>query len=1188
MVSKSKPRGTPKSGRLAAAERAGARVGALLRMRNPQRFDEVRLLKQRLSPSGLFNAFPHVFPTRDSSDELFGNPFPRTLSELFQKPAISSNAGPLNEIVWAISRCLQYSKEVRSFVEKRDQFEAAILRDDRDAGSEALSRIADEHGASIWSAQNLLLHAFNWTGPEASREKAKELDAQAPSGLVAVLLRFTARRVEATGLKNHLKGQLSEVLDPGRFGRVERYARTKLFELSDVDVGDVAITLQIESQSCVVDLYETLTLVLQSLATNDAFYEGNAILELERPLSVLYRHTGDRRLLGVLRALGSASAQPTVSPSRARLIEMYTKGGYSEFVREAENHIVANPTDVPMTVLLGKASAYAGCEIPPLPGINADIARHISNLVTFKSEEAFASAFEIVMLAERFYGHAWMSYVRSAVLYEVRREEAKVPPAWLRDMYVRDHHVTPFAAFASRGEARKQILSSLESSGLFPCTLAIYNIFSGSKVVENDPIQQGRTTAYIARHHLARGDKRIALESFQWLMANASGIERSRAAGGAALAAMAMGEVRTAVECLVRGYFRDSHASTILPIKDVCDRIGEPAWWPNNIHLPLVLELYYEFVGPDKLSHLRYAFETFLGRHEISTPQQLAERCEELGGKKAVVAFLDKVWRPEVMRQTILYQGTREIEEARIQVCRVLASIDPANETHYLSEIRERVKRLEISKGTSLVQQSKVYVDLESIKRSLRARLSEPYARYKAAVSVGGSTRSELYRRITDVIVDQAIELNTSIARILSEVHVLEDASQSSQSDAQFAAIYAEVINEFLRGDHGLNAYLSTRVRHGTLSNTLRKPVADERLITQKVSDDSDVYVPNTHWFGTQPSTREKEVLSALEEFGRSFDAVLKYLNDTQLQIRIIHELTAVGGSVESLFTYSSSNLERLFVQEFDQRARSVDDLIDKCVEVLWEKTDENLAKVRRVLDTEIRERLGSLFEALSQRIGEYPELPGYSELVDAILRARTGTNARLSQVASWFKRSEVYDRYDYSADLPIAIAVNIVSSTNSRSSHWTGLIVDAQPDLPLLPGRSLDTLVDVYYALIENALTRAGLLPEQLKMTINVAVNAKRLEVTATNNLAPTKPSSEERARVSELRQSLNKNESRRRAQLEGGSGLLKIWRAIGVPPFRNSSLDFGYLKRDDAYVFYVTFGAAISEEDDNETVAH
>jgi hypothetical protein len=1151
-------------------DRRASNIAALFRLKSPSRFAELYRLRSQSSATKLFQTFPKIFPSRDHWEQIHGLAFPTRLSEMFSRQAIGAPAGPLSEIIWAICRCVQYGDELAAFVEKRVEFEESLVRDSGSSCKEILDEIEGRWGCSMWLTQNRLSTVQLWDGLDAARKLLRSFEDQAGENwLASLLLRFTSKRIEATGLKNYLKTELSKVLDPEKYPDIEKYVRAKLFDLADIDVDDVAATLFFEAQACIVDYYETLILVLQCAASNDAIPSDVAPV-LATPLAALYKRTKDTRLEGVMRGVGlAATIGPVIDPERAKIVEAYSDGRYTEVISLGYEWLQANPADGAMLVLLVKACFQSGSPIPSFPGLVGDVSNNLHKVLSLSAEDAFAAAYALITLAEKFYGHTWVLYIRAVVLYELREEQLEYPPVWLRDIYVRDRHITPFTAVGATGEAKRQVLGLGAMAERFPSTLSIYRVVTSGEPSPESSGQDPRRRAYFARYHLTKGDAGTALKQFKSLMLEAQGAERARCAGGAALAALKMKDTAQAIDLIVSAFLENPHATSVLPVKAVVNTLDDPAHWPEQMSLPLILELYASTVNAEKLSHLRYAFERFQLAHKISQPNDLLQ-MDSVWGRDAVVAYLDRVWRPEIMRQTILYQGTKEIEEARIRVCRLLAELDPSRSVKYLDEIKNRVKQQEIAKGASLVQQSKVYVDIEAIRKTLRSRLSDTYSRYKSSTATSSpKTDSTLLHQITDALADQAAAANISIPKILSGLHIIgdSDTAETSESDAQFAALFGEVTKEFLNGDHGLNAYLSTRVRHGTLSNTLRKPVADEKLVTP-LKEGSDFYLPNKYWFAqAADGERYRPILMGLDRFSREFDRVISHVNDALIQIKIDLDLKDMGRPTEALFVYRSSNLERRFMQEYDRTSRDIDDLINRCVDTLWEKTDENLASVQKVLEAEVRTKLMTAFDKLADEVNGFGTLPGVPDLLNAIAQARTATNAKLNMVISWFKRSEVYDRQDYAPDLPVDIAMNMITSTISSASDWSSLTVQTAPAYGLMPGRTLDGLVDVFYGLIENAIKHSGLDAQSLWVRMDISFTEGCYSADVVNNLRPGRPTPADREKVDRLREALGRSDSRRKAQLEGGSGLHKIWRAVNSPLYKEPSLTFS-LSPPDAEV--------------------
>ncbi|ABB73852.1 hypothetical protein SAMN05216403_101285 [Nitrosospira multiformis ATCC 25196] len=1169
----------------ARQDRIIGEIASAIRMRGHL---EIAKLKIQTSVDELFTFFPRIFRQKNALDFVHGPAFPVKPSELFSKPALYQPAGPFNELIWGVCRCLQFSEELKDFTHLREEYERSLLRNSKSKCNEILNVIERKFGCSIWLIQNKIAAAQFWEGIEEARKLGQLYEDECKDHqLMPWIIRFIGKRIEATGLKGYLKTELLRMFGDYSNPILQSYLRAKLFELSHIHTDDVPATLYVEAQSCVIDHYETLVFILQSAARTRAISTG-MIPVIEKPLVAIFRRTQDIRLAGVLRGLDIVPSTVTVyNKQRAELIELYTKGEYPLMAQNSETYLRDFPEDMSIQVMRLKACLQAGISYPDQQGVLKEAFRSLHEVLSL-STNTYSAAFALITLSERFYGHSWVHYLEAVTRYELRPEQAAFPPDPLRDIFIREPHVTPFSAVAANGQAKIKILNDEQLKILFPYTRAVYDLVSSGQIDEPLPISEIRKQKYLAVYHLAFGSPIRAAEHFQWLIVNTTGVENIRARGGAALALLKLDRISEAVDTTVAAYIENQNVPTLLPIKQVADALKEPADWPRSISTSLLFQLYTLYCGPEKIAQLRYSFELFQVNNRINEPSDLAERIEEFG-KPFVIAYLRNIWTPEIMRHTILYSGTREIEEARIKVCRILAELDPEGEVVYFDEIKERVKQQEIAKGTRLIEQSKVYVEIEAIKKSLKTKLEDSYIRYKSSsqTSVLKPEQSFAKNFITNLGAVFAKENSISVPLALSKIQTLNlNLDMGSESDVQFEALFSEVTNEFLRGDHGLNAYLSTTIRHGTLSNTLRKPVADERLITSR-EEGSKSYIRNQYWGHGEKGYSEYQaewqlILDALDTFSSEFDSVIEYLKDELIQIRIVHELKDSGENKNALFVYRSSQWERKFVQEQDKAFTNMDEFVNYYVDILWEKTDLNLRNVQYVLDTDIRARLMEPFVKLTNHLNRVPA-PGINDLLNAVGRAKTNVQNQLGLVISWFKRSEVYDRQDCAADFPFHIALNMVKNTMFNATGWNGASVSLSRDTPLMPGRTLDGMVYVFHVLLENAVLRSGLEMDELTVKAELSFSNGVFNARISNNLAPAKVTQAERDKLSKLRDSLRSDESPRRAQREGRSGLHKIWRTINSPIYKEPKLDFYHL--EDSFVVEVNFKL---EKKDHEYLGH
>jgi len=1128
----------------------------------------IQKIRNQLNPKELFALFPRLFGNRRTLDLCYGDFFPAVLQDPIQQVQPSDRRSVDRDLVWAISRCLQESTRLADYCTQRRRFELGVLNNSREVSTAALASIERDFGQSTWLMQARLGLSHFWGGQDELHIAAKQYEDQVKDApLLPMLLYFFKRRIEATDVKGRLRKQLADVLKDVKHSEFHAYLTNKIFWNADVPVESMSISLDYDERISGIDLYEMVIHILQSLASMQNL-SPYAVESLRKPVTVLFNRVGDSRLRGVLRAFGvPLEIDSRIDPARARTIEAYSEGQYADCISAAQTYLAAHPDDASVLVINAKAHAHLGQPPKSSAGITHELNANLYRIFC-AGPETYASAHWVMTMGDRFYGQAWMDYVRLVVMHELQPQTREFPSIWLRDIYVRDQYPSPFTAIAMPEVAADEMLSSVAMADAYPATLNIYRAVVDGACTNAQGL--ARVDRYLAQYYLSAARNEDAFALYSDLLSRVTATDKLWCAGGLALAALDTKRYDVAAKTIVHAFLDRPHTPSMLPIAEVVHAMDDPKVWPNIIEFPLLLELYLDFVEQDRLPNLRVAFERFQRDNKIRTPGDLIARLGDFG-KRVTTAYLERVWRPEVMRQTLLYAGTREIDDARIQVCRAIADLDPQLAAKYLEEIKERVKKQEIAKGTTLVEQSKVYVDIAAIKKSLRSKLGDSYARYKIISSSTPDQPDDLLSALTQALAESLTQTrDKSIAKLFSTLQVV-GGPVSTEIDAQFAALFAEVTNEFLLGDHGLNAYLSTRVRHGSLSNTLRNPVEDLKLITPR-EEDQPLYVKNTYWLSDCSPGESESISRALEAFSLEFDHVLDFLKDRLLRIRVVHEFISSSDNLDAIFVYRTTNLESKFVQEFDRENSELDQLVDTCVETLWEKTDENLAVVRKVVETSIRDQLMMTFDTLSKAL-EKIDGTVTKGLLNAIAQAKTATQTKIAIVSSWFKRSEVFDRQDYAMEFPVQIALNMIRNTISTASAWSTVRITTNTGEKVMTGRTLDGMVYVFYGLLENSIKRSKRAINKLSVDVDLSVENGHYLFKVRNQVDLEKFAAEDYERISQSQQSIGGKESGRRAQADVHSGLHKIWATINAPTYRSPHLAFG-LSED---VFFVEFGFSL-----------
>lgn len=1117
------------------------------RLRNQaKRFSAIHAFRTSFPETSYFSVYRKLFPLKTSLQDFHGHAFPKTAGGIFSNRAPKQQASALREILWALARALQFSEQIKEFLKERKSFEKAVLENNYDSATTHLNVIEQKFGKSIWLYQNKLASSYVSTRENENIDVANKIAEEVKdNNILPLLTYYIKRRIEGAILREKLRAEIAEKISEPTY---LKYFQTKLFDFTDSSEEAVASLLYIDAQASVIDHYDSLIHVLQA-AISDKMIPDEMSSLIRSTADRLYSHTSDDRLIGAMAVLGlpRRKLDDCDMDRRATAIEAYTENRYADCISIAGNILTTTQQDSALRVLYIKSHVAIGRLFPPENGIIGQLNENLHNVVS-AGDKFFKSAHALLVLADRYCDHSWMLYLRVAVLFEIGAEQDRRVQQWMRDIYVRDLFVTPFTALCTDATAAERIISDLEKNNQFPSTIALVKtIFS--VLNKDDGLDTARVARYKARELLV--NKHYSEAASLYVRA-ASEEKRTavkvRALGGASLALMLNHQYDLAVDTLINAYLEYPHAPTLLPVEKLVEYLPELDFWPNTISLGLLLNLIQQIAGGNDLSEQRLAFEKFCFGNSIFSPTDLSLRIDEFG-LVCVIEYLSSVWQPEVMRQTLVYTSEAQIEEARIDACRVLSRLDPTRTRIHQEELASRIKQQEISKATVLVEQSKVYVDIESIKRTLRSRLKNSYAQYKSSLAQHTKPEDEIVRKFESMFSG----IDTSLSLLLSKFHFV-DSGVASTTDLQFGAIFSEIAKEFLTGDHGLNAYLSTRVRHGKFVDALRKAVMDEHLVTGKTT--GEIYAKNNFWIDrlTQVNTKD-ELIEAIEDFTRKFDDLLILARDQKIQIRTFFDLKSGEGNTDGLFVYQFSSLERRLVQTYDANFEDFDELIVKCVDTLWEKTDANLVRVRKYLMESLKIDLMSLFDELTIKV-DAGSSAGTAGLLNAIARARTATQQAMDNVVAWFRRNEVYDRQDFDIDFAPQIAASMVNRTMSMQSPWAGPRCEIETSDGKLPGRTLDALVDIFYVLFENAIKYA----EAHGVTRNIRIKLRYHNGDFSGEVLSDalEPSSDHLRRLDQIRESLATPESRRLAQSEGRSGFRKIYIALENPLYKSPQLIF------------------------------
>lgn len=644
-------------------------------------------------------------------------------------------------------------------------------------------------------------------------------------------------------------------------------------------------------------------------------------------------------------------------------------------------------------------------------------------------------------------------------------------------------------------------------------------------------------------------------------------------------------KIDEAVACLVKWLVDRTQFYNLHPFDEVFDLVVNDDF-SNPVYKLIIL--YYKIYAYDSedneerdlISKARVLLETILQDYEIN---KIDEFCSEYAyiDKKILYFFLYFVWQTEFMRNTLIYESIDEIQEERINICKKLISLDTTEKQKYIAELQERIKNLEINKISNLLHSSKVFVDINSVKRVCLDRLDKSFESFKQLISNSKNEQSTFFivrdsntSNITEVESIEEIDLESS--KVFNvDGYIFKAHKIDQRSLLKFKDIISDVTNEFLMGATGLNSYLSTGIRHGILRNTWRNPIEKEQLLPSLLYGNFSNKIVDA-----LPESERIFVYEKLQSFSDGIDLTIDFVTERLIQISTGYEYSMLY-SADSKFSEQSVNLNVFnYIISFDdvtllmQKGKSdLPTFIDDLINLLWLKTDECLYRMRSILDTDIKIRFREIFQELTESIIALRHSE-QSDLINSIVSAESNFFKTFQETQQWFNKNNVYQLPELPLSRCVEISKNIISKTIFGLNEWGGPIFTINDD-PYLSGRYVSDLVYVFLDLFNNAYQHSKLDPNELLISLDIQHNEDQVSILFENNLyLPMIELDKSLTKLEEIRESIRNNKSKELAQRDSNSGLHKINNRIcNTLLFSDTSLDFYIDEKKEKFIIKIEF---------------
>lgn len=1041
-----------------------------------------------------------------------------------------------------------YSQKINKYILLREQYEQFYLLKNYTSANEVLKKIENEVCISLWSCGQRLLLAELEHGLEKNKETLEQLSRTVPQNYatLAILHHYSCLAELDLSFENY-QIEISKFLKPIEDMDLGRYLTQKLSLSSTMQIGDISLVLQIDSQFSVIDIYNDLEIIIP-LHYKNSITTGRYDFPLFRLNGIQSPFVNNLKMLD----LHVENTEGILNYCKREkllyeIIEFYTRGEYEQAINLAKDYLKRKPFAFQISVIFCKSLLNSNKAFPD--DFNISYIKHIYSI--YKMDGSYRESIQL-LLRELKQNHGSIlrikiqSFLSRKHLLDINHDYSFVSS-------LLDESLHPnFMRFLSK-ETHSHFWNSLNS--VCPISISLACAYKTStfepRVIAQ--VEKKRRAIFNAAKSCYDGNIKESTQYLEDLEKNCSlddwymqeRIKRIQLKIYS-ITCDYLNAIRLFVDCFFENEYLFERLLGGNYIK-IPMRVRD-----NTIEADLYYVVFVHLLNRNDYSRQIRAYNNYLELNHFATIFDALKAFEKDVNRLNTFFFYSICSIALLKRDVSLCERNITPEDARLKILGTLYRISPLKQ--YSTEINN-ISTFEVMRDNlNSINKSRINVDVDKILQQHREQWQETYQKY---LKLSRSSHKFIGIDFSEQ------EANIQFNKLAESLNIqIKNSPQISQETLVLRSILEQILEECLFStQYGLETYLSSRIRHGYCRGQLTSFLRELHLVSLRDKDD-DSYHVNPFWDGE--FTTDKRVLLQVKNVLSDFTALIEKKIDEICKewLRIKYKDNSNG-----MFDYSTLTdicivaCQREPVEEFSI-------FYNRIVSLFWAKTNVLLKEIQERITGELQSFYINAIEELEKQLRTIVINPESKNSMNKLLSYCNVSKAKVIVALEQFKdvfsaNNAHYNNFtmkDLSASCKRVIQRLYADSTDVV---WK---MDADDTL-LFHGKYFVSFVDILCILLNNSLTHSGFgqmsdlkiditatqATEQEKSELINIISAfhsghqhiMRLKVK--NNLSIKINESQLEQHLTDIFSDIRKEQlDRKLVQGEGGSGLHKLCKTI------------------------------------------